>query len=346
MNSNRIVYCDVLKILASIAVVLIHVCSNWWYALAVKSKSWMVINIFDSLCRWAVPVFLMVSGILLLKPEKDITIKEVFVKYIKKAIVLIAFWEVVFAFAIQINSSEQLNITTVINRLVQGHYHLWYLYMIIGIYLVTPIIKQIVNGKNEKVLRYFLALWLVFQILIPTINNILDIYIKDNLLKVMIPKLEISVISGYVGYYVLGYYLNEKKFSKKQRIMLYCLGFVSSLMTIFLTKHYEKSQLFYVNFSATTFLQSVAVIVFIKEICLKTNITEKLKKNISKIASLTLGIYVIHPVFIEIIKSLEVELYPKHIVMLILPITVGVYFFSMCVTYILSKIPILGKYIV
>ena len=95
MNSNRIVYCDVLKILASIAVVLIHVCSNWWYALDVKSKSWMVINIFDSLCRWAVPVFLMLSGATLMDYRKHYDTKTFLKKRVLRTVIPFLFWSIV-----------------------------------------------------------------------------------------------------------------------------------------------------------------------------------------------------------------------------------------------------------
>lgn len=81
-NGEKILYANILKIVASIAVVLLHVSAIDWYMIDATSKEWNIINIYDSIVRWGVPIFVMVTGMLLLPEEKEIKISKIFKKYI------------------------------------------------------------------------------------------------------------------------------------------------------------------------------------------------------------------------------------------------------------------------
>ena len=82
-NSNkRIVYADLLRIIATFAVIVLHVSASKWYDTPVKDFNWQIYNLYDSLVRWSVPIFVMLSGMFFLNPEKFIPTSNIIKKYI------------------------------------------------------------------------------------------------------------------------------------------------------------------------------------------------------------------------------------------------------------------------
>ena len=77
-SKNRIVYADLLRIIATFAVIVLHVSVSKWYESPIREYNWQMFNIYDSLVRWSVPVFVMISGMFFLNPNKEIDFKKVF----------------------------------------------------------------------------------------------------------------------------------------------------------------------------------------------------------------------------------------------------------------------------
>lgn len=71
----KIEYFECLRVIATIAVIIVHVAAMKWYDGYARSLSWNIFNIYDSAVRWCVPIFLMISGALFL--SKEITISNV-----------------------------------------------------------------------------------------------------------------------------------------------------------------------------------------------------------------------------------------------------------------------------
>ncbi len=92
-QKNRIIYADILRIIATFAVIVIHVSASKWYHSPIREFNWQIYNLYDSLVRWSVPIFVMLSGMLFLNPEKEITTGEIFRKYIFRILLAIIFWE-------------------------------------------------------------------------------------------------------------------------------------------------------------------------------------------------------------------------------------------------------------
>ena len=92
-NSNkRIVYADLLRIIATFAVIVLHVSASKWYDTPVKDFNWQIYNLYDSLVRWAVPIFVMLSGMFFLNPEKFIPTSNIIKKYIFRILLAIIVW--------------------------------------------------------------------------------------------------------------------------------------------------------------------------------------------------------------------------------------------------------------
>ena len=90
MKNNRIVYFDYLRIIAIFAVIVLHIAAHNWHGTDVNSFEWQMFNIYDSIVRWGVPVFVMISGALFL--GKDISIKKLYNKHIFRIFLSLIIW--------------------------------------------------------------------------------------------------------------------------------------------------------------------------------------------------------------------------------------------------------------
>ena len=136
-SNNRIAYFDAIRAFATIAVIMLHVCAANWYAWPVTASSWITCSAYDSVVRWCVPCFIMISGALFL--DKKINLKRLYSKNIFRIVVAFVFWSAIYTFVPSlINNGENKLLT-----FLEGHYHMWFLFTIIGLYIISPIISGV-----------------------------------------------------------------------------------------------------------------------------------------------------------------------------------------------------------
>lgn len=95
-SNQRIVYLDLLRIMATFAVIFLHVTAVEVNSFSF-SRNWYIATIGDSLVRWSVPVFVMISGALFLNSNKEVTCAEILKKRIPRLLLAYAFWSVLYA---------------------------------------------------------------------------------------------------------------------------------------------------------------------------------------------------------------------------------------------------------
>ena len=89
---------DLLRICAAFLVVLIHLSAEHWLNYSYNSTEWFVCHFFDSIGRSAVPLFVMISGMFLLNPDKELTWNMLWHKYCKRILIIFAVWSAGYAF--------------------------------------------------------------------------------------------------------------------------------------------------------------------------------------------------------------------------------------------------------
>lgn len=117
-----------------------------------------------------VPLFVMLSGALLLQPAK---VEEPIKVFLKKRLSRIGlaffFWSAIyFVWGYYVNNT-QLTLNSVTQMLLSdgAYYQFWFIYLIVGLYLITPILRVIVAYANQKIIRYFIILWFITVAIIP-----------------------------------------------------------------------------------------------------------------------------------------------------------------------------------
>lgn len=229
-KENKALWIDNLRALATIAVIGIHVSSDYVPVEGTVSMSdFWIGNVFDSLSRFAVPVFVMISGSLLLSKDEStgVFLKKRFIRLLLPFI----FWSLIYSFNSlyleQQNGIHNSFLEILHKILVQfrdgSSVHFWYIYMIIGLYLFIPVIGKWVRHATEKDLLYFLIIWFVTMLL------------NQPVFEKFKPGIELSYFSGFLGYLILGHYLKIKTFSSPRKSDLYGLILLVGglLITIF-----------------------------------------------------------------------------------------------------------------
>lgn len=219
----RSVYLDAMRAYAITLVVLLHSAANLFPQFSsLPAGGWWASNIYDSFSRVCVPLFVMASGALLLDPARDETVSFFLKKRLSKVLLPFLFWAPCYLALNGFLGQPQPSIAGALRQLYSGpvNYHLWFVYMILGLYLVTPILRIYVRNASRRDLLYFCALWFVFVSIIPLVDKIMGS-------KLGIPGF---IVTDYVGYFVLGYYLHTTQ-PKKRRFPISAL--VVGLCVIF-----------------------------------------------------------------------------------------------------------------
>lgn len=120
LQKERVVFIDYLRVFATFAVVVLHVSAQNWYVTDVNGFEWQTFNIYDSLVRWGVPVFLMISGALFL--DRDISLEEMYKKYLLRMVIAFCYWSIVYMLL-----DRGGTIGNRIEAAILGHYHMWFI---------------------------------------------------------------------------------------------------------------------------------------------------------------------------------------------------------------------------
>ncbi len=330
MDKKRVVWADLLRIVSIFCVVVLHVSGKGWTEYSFDTHRWMLCNIFDGLTRFCVPVFVMLSGMTFLDPDKKINLK----RSISRIAAAYVFWSALYAFA----ASYREGFGAFFSRFVKGHYHLWFLYMIAGLYLITPFLRKIT--ADRKLCEYYMLLSFLFALLLPTLR-------KMGYPLEFFDKFGINFVMGYSGYFVAGYYFYKNDSSRKARCVLYALGVTGSLITVFGTYLISMNAMtakdyLYSYYSPNVMLASVALFVAFKN--LKTGKINT--KRIERISRLTFGIYLVHDLFLTATLAFSGASSFYMTVPFIFIVSTAVFAVSLFVSYVISLIPVLNRYII
>jgi len=337
-TKERIISFDFLRIFAALAVIIMHIPS-------------LGVPIFNAFSRFAVPIFFMMSGALMLDESKNITFKIIF-KKIFNFVVMLFVWNFIYALSfgilLPIYYNKQISLSGVFKQLVLGNYHLWFLYALIGLYLITPILRLFVKKENISCLLYLVLLAVIFTFLPQTINIISNKFLPISLHNVFydfIKNFSLTEYFGYVTYYILGWIVLNFPIKKTFRIFIYVCGLIGCSIIIITLMKIKANNFFLDNLQIFNFSYSLSIFVFIFYLLKDKKVNSKFNKFVIKLSSLTFGVYLIHDLIIQfillfVIKGIIVNLY---ITFLLKFLIASISSFVIC--YLISLIPYFKKII-
>ncbi len=353
---GRRVYYDYLRVIATFAVVSAHVLASRWYSADVNGLEWQAYNFYDSIARWSVPAFVMISGSLFL--NREIPIKKIYSKYILRMVIAYLAWSIFYSLMTPEYFEDGFieGIKTHFVAMLSGHYHMWFILMIIGLYMCIPFFKKII--ADNSTMKYFLVLSFMFSSMIPWCIQLFKDYLVENneLLADFVNlayshtlTMSMNMVLGYSFYFVLGYYLDKTELEKKYRMLIYFLGVLGFAFTVLVDlnlaiKAQQPCSTYYESFNVNVMLEAICMHTLFKYHEFKN---ERLNSFITVISGYTFGVYLIHPFFVE-----KLSLYFNfntssfNAVASVPIVTLSVFGCSLLVTIVLNHISRIKKYIV
>lgn len=329
---------SILRILATLAVVFLHTNSGVLdrpdlFPVAESQEFLFILG--KQAVNWAVPVFLMITGALMLKADKEITLRMCIVKYVKRVILALFCFGIPFALMELFIEKRSLNLQMLFDSVIcvltgNSWAHLWYLYMLIGFYLVLPIFKRFIQSTSRTELQNILVVLFIFQVIIPFIESLSNLDIA----------FDTPFAANVVFYPLLGKYLSDElpvflRCQKRCVLSLSCSSLIFVLVCFLF--HQER----WLEFFAL--IHAVLIFSFFRNLSLP----DKVSPFLWRIDRLCFGVYLIHPLFINFAyKFLKIT--PASFNNCIVMIFLFFLIFSLCsfcASLIMSMIPPLKKHI-
>jgi surface polysaccharide O-acyltransferase-like enzyme len=332
------------RLLAASAIIFVHFVQNVQSTLhsGVGSLSWWETNFYLAFTMWGVPVFVMISGAILLSPHKEYrSATEFYAKRLNRLGIPILFWTIFYlgiTYAKSLFLGHSFDLKEIGIELIGGrpYNHMWYLYMVFGLYLFTPFLRKISKYSDDKEVKTLVSLLMIISFLAVLTK---DITLHNS-------TIFIFMFPVYLSYFFAGHLIMRTTIHLKtyHLIFLIILFGVLTALGQYGYEQYHWKFSFHHNFSITMIPLSICIMILIKKIHKKIAISEKLRETLAKF---TLGAYLIHPVIVGVIVQIGyfgMDMHSYTAIKIFL-ITVLIIFVSVVIAYIFSKIPFLKRVI-
>ncbi len=336
-----IFYVDFLRCFAAFAVVLIHVLAPFRLLYGkIPETQWLAAAGINSATRWAVPIFMMLSGALLLSTTREFNCEHYLSKRLGKVVVPFIGWTIIYAlvggFFVKGELTGTWSLLTSLNIIKNSPnepawYHLWFFYDFIPLYFVIPFLMPVLKKLTPELVKLlimayallFLMMWLK-----------VDSFLLENLIL-------------YSGYLILGWYLFNRDNSKELKywvtagILMLIFNFFGTWNIAIETGKYNSAFMGYKTFNTVI----IAGMIFVVGQSYADRITGRVRAIVSILSTYSLGIYLIHPLILIPIRILTNGFYSFFVSnWLAIPIiSVVVMFISLLFTLALVKIPFIRK---
>lgn len=303
-SDEQITYVKAVRAAAMCVIVGLHIAFPLIYLYNSTSYSnWWIGTMFYTWGKVGSPLFTMVSGMLLLNPSQEQPIGVFFKKRFSKVLLPFAAWVGIYLLWRILFKGEVLSTSDILTAALEGpmYYHLWFIQMILGLYLATPILRVYTQNASRSNLTYFLLVWFVTSSLMPILDRFTGIDIG----------IDIVVTTEYVGFFILGHYLRDVTIRRKHLLPLLMVIVASltftQLATLGMTQalggtfdnfflQHNSFNLIIIAVSAYLILKSLDYPIIFKRLPL-------LQQIMLWISQCSLGIYLIHVIFIDLLAS-------------------------------------------
>ena len=306
----RLLWMDILKILAIFGVILLHVSAPFVVPFE-KSREWWIGNIYDSSTRWCVPLFVMASGALLLRKAEQIQLRKWLWSRVGRILVPFLSWSIIYFFyRIHFKGENALGVADFFPMLLSEpiYYHLWFVYMLIVLYLFAPGISVLVNKAAPAHVWYLVGLWFFWASVLPIINKPLNFETYFTSGMDDYSALHLS------GYFLLGHMLKDRYARTGMHLFLVAALFFAALaLTIIGTYLLSESRgefrpFFYRYDSVSVVVMTVSLFLLVKSLFHTRDtpgesgierVEMRSPKLLHRIGMSVFGIYLVHALMLE-----------------------------------------------
>lgn len=286
-------------------------------------------------------LFFMISGALLLPAKAaqippPLPLSQFFKRRLRKVLIPTLVWTL-FYIAFYAIKNHAAVIDVAVNVLsipfsVQGSGILWFIYALVGLYLLVPVLSPWLQQAGEKEERFYLILWAV-SLCYPMLSQYL--YVDNGTGGTL------YYFTGYVGYFVLGHYLNH--YGNRLRLRTCVALFVGTFFVPLILKATHWSGDYSAVNQKLTIFVAVQCPFWWKVLHIaasRLRLGEKMKGKVVQMANLTFGVYLAHPLFLYIFKNNDFIVNLSSPLLQIVIVVICVLFCSLVVSWLFSISPL------
>lgn len=284
----RKLHIEWIRIVAIIMVVLNH--SDLFYTFYTNTDNAITFGsslLISSICKINVPLFMMITGALLIPKAEDwkIILKK---RVVRILIVLFVFSAIIYLLECFLWNQEVFSVIGFIDLFLKGDIQesYWYLYEYIGILLLLPMIGAMARNMDDNTMKYFVSLAMILKVGVAVINYFTGYTVQ----------FDSFIVADSVFYVILGDYLENriKKYEDVSNTKLVIAGLCSILFTILLVIWDRKMSGEWHEYILSMFtpLLTISVYMLLKKQCMKLN-ENKIAKIIRFLGSCSFGVYLV-----------------------------------------------------
>ena len=294
--NKRIPYLDFLRCLAIVFVVLLHVMVPFLSNPALFGiPSWRFCIFQNEFNRTGVPLFFMLSGYLLLRSSSTSNISWFYQKRTGRILPPLLIWNLIYYVLRAYHAGDPIRVRGFLSSLInQGSsYHMWFVYTLLGIYLLTPFLKRMTDACTPGQELLLIGLVLFPCTIRPLLNTALPCYIH----------LFDPLMEGYLGYFLLGHWLGSHRLPLLGRLLVYLLGVAGFLLGAGGNMTAAPGSLpFNGGYSLNHYLCAAAIFVFFRA-ALEDHLHRgsAIPRILAKLADLVFGVYWVHPLVLGLV---------------------------------------------
>ncbi len=282
-----------MRVSACLAVILLHLSATIVMEQELLGTlDWYVASLIDAATRWCVPVFVMLSGALLLDPQKHTSPHEFWTRRMSRLLPALIVWSAIYLAWRALFWKEPLSLGVISRDLIAGrpYIHLYFLFLIAGLYLVTPFLARAIGSLSSTQLRQVILIIAALAML----ANLFD-FLTSSAFTMFVP---------YLAYYLGGWYCARALVARPHAQSLAvggAIAIITVLTSLLVTARGlddRWSFYFYEDFSPTVMIMAVGIFLLI----LHGPIPQKVEVLAQRLAPWTLGVYIAHPIVVELLR--------------------------------------------
>lgn len=290
-QKGKELYIEVLRIAAILLVIFNHTDGYFlYYSNTENPLTWWFSFVGSALCRVNVPLFIMITGALLL--EKEESVRTLYKKRVLRiGIVLAVFSFFYYTLNVFRNAQNEFSFIDFLKGLLSGSIQesFWYLYLYLGLLLLLPLLRRMARGCRDGELRYLLILQIVLGTGAGGFSFLTETGINNNL----------YLLNIYIFYLLAGYYLGRRVDMERVPKRWVIIVFVANVLCLFGT--YLIVRLDYIRngiysqdmLNLFTPVLTMGIFFCVKWLCYRYDVSKNLKKLICEAGGCVFGIYLL-----------------------------------------------------
>ena len=294
-SGESLAYLDLMRIFTVLALIMLFLAQGGKAGVDAASADWQMFHLYEGFTRWAVPGLIMLCGAFALERGRDL--RGAGLELLLPCFLALVIWSALYGTVGHLLAGGRFSLTglwSAVRAAALGDTlsHLWILYPLLGLYLVTPVLARFVQAASRGELIYFLLLALVFAGLLP----IWQALAPDSFWAGLLGRLQVHVPLGYAGCYVAGYYFRTFVISRVSEILLYVLGAGGLAVTFWGHRLFGGSQALWLGYTTPNVTFTAIALFVLFRYVLGISDERSRKQSMRRLGATALGIYLIHQI--------------------------------------------------